>query len=126
MPIKLSPQREKFCQFVVDGMTQSDAYLSAYNTKSKGKTLWIMASRLAADVKVRSRLTELRSQIAEKQLWTREKSVKILGEIADASIELSNNKIAAIKELNAMHGFSSAKKIELTTVNPLVIIRHGN
>jgi hypothetical protein len=54
-------------------------------------------------------------------LWTRERSVLLLGNIAVGINEKSSDRISAIKELNAMHGFNEPTKMELS-VNPLVLI----
>jgi len=48
-------------------------------------------------------------------------SVKILGAIALKQSPFENNRIAAIKELNAMHGYNAPSKHEVI-LNPLVLI----
>jgi len=119
---KLTAKQEKFCQSIADGMNQSDAYRSAYNTeKTPIKKIWESASKLADQGKVTARIDELRAALTKKNLWTREMSVKILGNIALNQAVVENNKIAAIKELNAMHGYNSPTKLEITS-NPLVLV----
>jgi hypothetical protein len=53
-------------------------------------------------------------------LWTRERSVLLLGNIAVGINEKSSDRISAIKELNAMHGYNEPAKMEIST-NPLVL-----
>lgn len=124
---ELTGKQEKFCQSYAKGMTQTDAYKSAYDTKNKTeKSIWELASRLGNNVKVTSRIAVLKEQVAKKQLWTREESIKTLRTIARKSIAKDNDKTGAVKELNSMLGFNSPKQIDLNTLNPMVIIRNGS
>jgi vacuolar-type H+-ATPase subunit B/Vma2 len=122
---KLTARQEKFCQCIADGMNQSDAYRAAYTTeKMSDRVLWIKASQTASLDKVKIRVTELKENLANKQLWTRERSVLILANIAD-NAEKPSDVTAAIKELNAMHGYNAPSKHEVIT-NPLVLVlKHG-
>ncbi len=125
--IKLTAKQEKFCQGIANGLSQSDAYRSAYSTgKMKVKTVWEYASRLADNSKVKTRVLFLKEKLAKKQLWTREKSVTVLQDIALEKEEASRDKISAIKELNAMHGYNEPTKIEFNNFPPMVIKRHGD
>ena len=75
----LTAKQEAFAAAVASGKTQADAYRLAYNAdKQKDATLWSNASRLMADSKVAARVEDLRKQLENKQLWTREMSVKAL------------------------------------------------
>ena len=119
---KLTAKQEKFCQAIADGMNQTDAYKSAYDVRNyPEKKIWVKASELANTGKVKGRIKELKEKLAKKQLWTRERSVILLGNIAHNTSERSSDRISAIKELNAMHGFNEPTKMELS-VNPLVLI----
>ena len=62
----LTPQQETFATALAAGMTQADAYRKAYpaSAKWKDKSVWEVAARLAADVKVRSRVESLAAQAA--------------------------------------------------------------
>jgi phage terminase small subunit len=107
---KLTSKQEKFCQSIADGMNQTDAYKSAYSCKNQTeKTIWANASRLGDNSKVIARISELKAQIAKKQLWTREQSVEVLKKIAASTkaITKDSDRIAATRELNIMHGFNS-------------------
>lgn len=110
----LTAKQEQFAQCIADGMTQADAYRSAYNAeKMKPETIWSKASELMADGKVAARVALLRSALESKSLWTRERSVKALASIADGSEAKANEIVAAIKELNLMHGFNAPTKVEV-------------
>ena len=118
----LTAKQEAFAQAIADGMNQSDAYRSAYNAgKMKPESVQQTASRLMDDLKVSSRVAELKQAIADKGLWTRERSVKALAAIADGSEAKANEIVAAIKELNSMHGFNAPTKQEISLTFPKVI-----
>jgi phage terminase small subunit len=113
----LTAKQEKFCQSIADGMNQSDAYRAAYSAGGmKDATINVKASELMSDGKV-----ELRGALATKALWTREDSVTALRDIAQGSEARANEIVAAIKELNAMHGFNAPTKHELDVKFPRVI-----
>ena len=58
----LTAKQEKFAQLVFQGRNQADAYRLAYEcSRASPTTIWQKASRLAAMVKVRARVDELRS-----------------------------------------------------------------
>ena len=112
--MKLTAKQEAFAQAIASGMTQADAYRTAYNAaKMLPESIWSKASEVMADVKVSSRVSELKAATASKALWTRERSVLALASIADSSEAKANEITAAIKELNLMHGFNAPTKIEL-------------
>ena len=110
----LTAKQEQFAQAIASGMNQSDAYRSAYDAgKMTAKSVNEKASALASDVKVSSRLAELKAALAAKAMWTREDSVYALREIATDSEAKAAEKVSAIKELNLMHGFNAPLDINL-------------
>lgn len=111
--MSLTPKQEKFAQAIADGMTQADAYRSAFNVKptTKQEVVYVKASELMRDGKVSVRVDELKSALASKALWTREMSVKAL--VAAYREGKPSDKISAVKELNAMHGFNAPQKIDV-------------
>lgn len=109
----LTPKREKFAQCVADGMSQAEAYRTAYprSLAWNQATVHQAASRLMANGKVSARVAELRAEVAKKHLWTREMSVKALvGAYKEGNPAV---KVAAVKELNAMHGFNAPQKVDV-------------
>jgi hypothetical protein len=112
----LTGKQEAFCQAVADGMTQSDAYRHAYSAeKMKPISINVNASKLMSDTNISLRVKELKDALSQKALWTREQSVSELVDIASLSKEAGQFGAAtgAIKELNAMHGYNEAVKVEL-------------
>lgn len=125
----LTTKQERFAQAIADGLSQADAYRTAYDaSKSKPETVWSKASELMADGKVTARVAQLREALATKALWSRERSVTALAGIADGGESKAAEKVAAIKELNAMHGFNAPAKIELSgdIVHRIELVAGGN
>lgn len=111
---KLTAKQEAFAQGIADGLGQADAYRMAYDADGmKDSTVYSNASRLMNDSKIAARVTELKAQVAEKQLWTREMSVKGLMSAYRIALEAkaSAGMTAAVKELNVMHGYNEPTKL---------------
>lgn len=110
----LTPKQEKFAQCVADGMSQAEAYRTAFNVgaNTKPETAIKRANELMRKGDVSGRVAELREKLTQKALWTREMSVAaLLGAYQEGN---ASAKVAAVKELNAMHGFNAAQKVDLT------------
>lgn len=123
--VNLTAKQEAFCQRMADGMTQADAYRSAYNAKKMAdKTVWKRASELMANGDVAGRVAELKAKLESKQLWSREMSVK--GLVAAFKVAQTGGNASgmtgAIKELNAMHGFNEPSRFEVTHKITRIII----
>jgi len=114
----LTGKQEKFCQCIADGMTQANAYRTAYNAeKMKPESVQVKASVLMADGKIALRVRELREALAEKVLWTRAQSVAVLSGVAtNGTGEVKpSEQVSAVKELNAMHGYNAPSKVDLSS-----------
>ena len=111
--VKLTAKQEAFCQGIADGLRQADSYRAAYDAEGmKDNVIYARASELMKNGKVTDRIKELRSEVQEKQLWSREMSVKAL---VQAYREGSGSvKVSAVKELNAMHGYNEPSKLSIT------------
>ena len=111
--VKLTAKQEAFCQGIADGLGQADSYRAAYDAEDmKENSVYVNASKLMKNAKVMQRIAELKSQVQEKQLWSREMSVKAL---VQAYREGSGSvKVAAVKELNAMHGYNEPAKLNIS------------
>jgi hypothetical protein len=109
----MTPMQERFAQEVASGKSQAAAYRIAYPKSQKWKdaTVWRKASLLMGHGDVSARVDAIRAELAALNLWSREQSVKALAEIAGAG-EKASDKVSAIKELNAMHGYNAPQKIE--------------
>jgi phage terminase small subunit len=123
---RLTAKQEAFIQAVVSGMNNSEAYRSVYYAEGmKPETINRNAHSLANDSKIATRIAEIREgvkeELVEKLLWTREDSVKALCSVIEKPDKKSDI-VAAVKELNSMHGFNEPIKIHQTGDNgPRVI-----
>jgi len=110
--VNLTAKQEAYCQGIADGLGQADSYRAAYDAGDmKENSVYVSASKLMKNPKVTQRIAELRSAVQEKQLWSREMSVKAL---VQAFREGSGSvKVAAVKELNAMHGYNEPAKLNI-------------
>lgn len=110
----LTGKQEAFAQAVANGRTQADAYRLSYDVKSAtAKSIQELASKVMKNGKVSSRVAELKVKLAEKAMWTREMSVDALKKITVGS-DKGTEVVAAVKELNAMHGYNAPSKVELS------------
>ncbi len=76
-PTPLTVKQETFCIEVVKQPTYSDAYRIAYNTENfTPKSVNEKASELMADIKIISRVKELKKALEDKELYTLSESVK--------------------------------------------------
>ena len=82
--MSLSPKQEAFAAGVAQGLSQAEAYRRAYprSTAWKDESVWQCASRLMADIKVRSRIDDLMAKAAAANEVTQERIVRELARIA--------------------------------------------
>lgn len=118
----LTAKQEAFAQAVSGGMTQADAYRASYDCQnSTPEVIWNEGSALMRNREVSARVAELKEAIAIAAIWTRLDSVQTLADIAKDAEAKANEKVSAIKELNAMHGFNEPTKVAMSvTVNATV------
>ncbi|MBV5329146.1 MAG: hypothetical protein JZU65_16215 [Chlorobium sp.] len=99
-------------------MTQADAYRKAYKSnKMKSETIQNNAHTLMKNSEVAARVSGLKAEVAAKHLWTREDSVNALKGVVN-SPDRAGDVTAAVKELNAMHGFNAPTKNEHSFAGP--------
>ena len=77
---------------------------------------------MAANTFVIARVKELREELANKSLWTREQSVAVLIDVIGDGESKGGDKISAVKVLNEMQGFNAPTKSELTINLPKKIV----
>ena len=116
-PVKsITPQIERFCQNIANGMTYAGALRDAYpdtSTEWSQPYTWSRASTLRNDPMVKERIAVLRAEVDKIGLWSREQSARVLIDV----IETSDRKadiVAATKVLNEMNGYNAPTKLEHT------------
>jgi len=100
----LTAKQEQFVQNIIQGMSQADAYRSAYpNQKMADKTIHEAASRLMANNKVLARLSELRGQLTKETIMSAQKRLEWLTEVISGENDI-NAKLKAVDIMNKMQG----------------------
>jgi mannose-6-phosphate isomerase class I len=61
--------------------------------------------------KVKKRIAEIQQMFLIRSIWSREQSIIALKEVIKAP-DRKSDVVAAVRELNVMHGFHEAQKIE--------------
>ena len=117
----LTAKQEAFCQNIIQGMSQADAYRSAYpNTRMADKTVIEAASRLMANSNVLARINELRGELAKPSIMSAQERLEWLTErIEDKSIDI-NAKLKAIDIMNKMQG-EYVQKVEADVKSDITI-----
>jgi hypothetical protein len=113
MTEKLTPVEERFANEVALGKSQAAAYRIANprSTKWKDGSVYVKASLMMGNAKVKQRIAEIQQMLLIRSIWSREQSVIALKEVIDAP-DRKSDVVAAVRELNTMHGFHEAQKIE--------------
>lgn len=101
----LTAKQEQFVKGIIDGMSQADAYRSAYDTsRMADKTVHEKASRLMSDGKVRARVQELRGQMMTPSIMSAQDRLEWLTELIQSDEEGTGDKLKAIDLMNKMTG----------------------
>ena len=117
----LTAKQEAFVQNILQGMSQADAYRSAYDTKRMTeKTVWESASKLMANPKVATRLKELRDELASEAIMSAQKRLEWLTGIIKNDNESTGDKLKAVDIMNKMQG-EYVQKVEANVTNEVVI-----
>ena len=117
----LTAKQEQFVQNIIQGMSQADAYRSAYNCKRMSdNAIYVNASKLVADAKVALRIKELREQLATPAIMSAQERLEWLTErITDDDVDI-NAKLKAIDIMNKMQG-EYVQKVEAEVKNAISI-----
>lgn len=100
----LTAKQEQFALNLFKGLSQRDAYIQAgYSSNQKSSSIDEVASRLTANIKIVSRLSELRASAAGSDIADVVERKRKLTEILRKS-EAEANVIRAIAEHNKMDG----------------------
>ena len=112
--MSLTSQQEAFARGVAEGKTQAEAYREAYPKarRWKASSVYSQASRMLENPKVSARVEAIRAELAERSLWSREQSVEALKGVISTP-DKASDVVAAVRELNAMHGFNAPEQVEV-------------
>lgn len=117
----LTAKQEVFVQKIIEGMSQADAYRSAYSCKNMSdNSIYVNASKLVADTKVAQRIRELREQLTKPSIKTAQERLEWLSQLIDNAEEGTNEKLKAIDIMNKMQG-EYVQKVEAEVKNAVNI-----
>jgi Fe2+ transport system protein FeoA len=82
---RLTPAQEEFCQQIMQGLSQRQAYYIAYPNSKKWKETSVdcNASQLMDNTKVKQRLLEMGYKDTKKVEWTRKKALETINYVMD-------------------------------------------
>ena len=96
---KLTPKQEKFCQYIVSGMTKAASYRKAYNcTSDSPQYVATKALRISRLKHVKARIEELWSKAEKKLLYSKEQSFQKFVELQEQAISKGKLGIAVRAE----------------------------
>ena len=117
----LTPKQEAFVQNIIQGMTQADAYRSAYSCKNMtDNSIYVNASKLVADAKVAQRLKELREQLVKPSIMSAQERLEWLTEVVQDNVTNIDGKLRAVDIMNKMTG-EYVQKVEAEVKNAVSI-----
>lgn len=117
----LTAKQEKFVNCIIEGMSQADAYRSAYNTsRMTDKTIHESASKLMADPKISARVAELREKMASKSIMTAQQRMEWLTELINNELAGTTDRLRAIDIMNKMQG-EYVQKVEANVQQEVTI-----
>jgi len=127
---KLTTKQEKFCECIVSGMTQADAYKEAYSAGKMGRNaIYVAASELMDDHKISLRIAELRKPVAEKAQITLESHLFDLLKLRNIAVQKDQIGAAITAEIargKAAGVHVEKSQIDINNITPFVIVRYGN
>lgn len=122
---KLTDKQEKFCQKYVEVSVASDAYRFAYNCdRMKIESVHRQACELLKNIKVASRIDELKANAAKRNEITVDDLVKELEESRDLAKELEKPEAmnsATMGKAKLLGLVVDKKKLSGDEENPIVI-----
>jgi phage terminase small subunit len=117
----LTPKQEEFVKNIIEGMSQADAYRSAYSCKNMSdNAIYREASLLMSNPKVAQRIKELREQLSKPSIMTAQERLEWLtGLISDKDVAIGD-KLKAADIMNKMQG-EYTQKVQAEVTNAVNI-----
>lgn len=101
----LTAKQEKFVHGIVSGMSQADAYRSAYNCeRMSDNAIYVNASKLVANANIAIRISELRDKAAEPSIMTAKERMAWLTDVIKSEDQVMSDRLKASDQLNRMQG----------------------
>ncbi|NCV87372.1 MAG: hypothetical protein EBW14_16240 [Oxalobacteraceae bacterium] len=109
----LTPIEEAFALQIALGKSQAEALRLAHPRAKHWKpaSVHVEACLVMGKAKVRRRVKALQAEFIEQSMWARHLSIEALKEVIETP-DRKSDVVAAVRELNAMHGFHEAQRVE--------------
>ena len=111
--MKLTDPQRMFCQLVVDGVSQTEAYKRAYPRCKSRNAAGAAATRMLRKDKVQEEITRLRTKMDHQRCLTRLRKRQILHNIAEDESLPENHRIQAIATDNKMMGHDEPARVQV-------------
>jgi|GEM_PF-6882276 len=111
MARKLTAKQEEFAKLVAAGSNLSDAYRKAYNANYSNNVMKVRGYETSTNPNVAAKIKELKNEVKQLELWRKEDSIRALISVVNEPSRPSDV-VAAVKELNMMHGFNAAMELK--------------
>lgn len=119
--LMLTGKQERFVQGILGGLSQSDAYRAAYDTRNmRRETIWTKASQLARQEEVRQRIMELRQRIANDTIMSTRERMEWLTALIRGDGPGNADKLKALDIMNKMDG-AYVQKVEAEAQSEITI-----
>ena len=120
----LNIKQEKFVQYIINGLSQRQAYKEAYGVEYDDNAIDINASKLFNSTKVKLRYEQLVQELEDKSIMTAKERMKWLTDVVKGNIKQTSyngngetfeneayisDKLKAIDTLNKMSGEYTTK-----------------
>ena len=116
----LTGKQEEFAKNIVQGMSQADAYRSAYDAEDMSdNAIYREASLLVDNPKVAQRIMELRNELARPTIMSAQERLEWLSYLVNADAG-TTDKLRAIDIMNKMTG-EYVQKIEADVKSDVTI-----
>lgn len=108
-------RHEAYVQYIIGGMTQRQAYLTAFPQakRCKPETIDNKASALFRQTEIRARYDELQAAAASDAVMTRQERMELLSEFARSEDSFAKTRMQAIDLLNKMDN-AYVQRVEAT------------
>ena len=106
---KLTNKQELFINYLLQGLSQREAYKKAYKAKYKDSAIDNMASKLFNTPKVYTRYTELMEKATKKAIMTAEERMEWLSKVITGDVK----EVVMVKRLNIETGEEETIETEM-------------
>lgn len=126
----LTEKQEKFCRNIVSGMTNKDAYISAYNSKGTDQNAWNESGKLLTRDDIQERIKVLRIPVEKaaqvQAINARQKQIEFIQSRIEHCLTTEDEQSIIrytdmLNKINALYKDTEQEQKQESTVNNLDI-----